>query len=99
MCKVDSGDPKMKHKKGSSFRYVKMVVMPNQTAETVDQAAKGVLLKDSVVISDNFRSFTGIKNSIYKHLPITLPPKMADKILPWVHTSISNAKRQLLGIE
>ena len=50
------------------------------------------------MISDNFRSFTGIKNLVNKHLPITLPPKMADKVLPWVHTSISNAKRQLLGI-
>jgi transposase-like protein len=97
MCKVDSGDPNQKHKKGTSFRYVKMLVLPNQKGDTINQAAQEALSNDSIVISDNFRSFSGIKNLVNKHLAVTLPPKMADKVLPWVHTTISNAKRQLLG--
>lgn len=97
MCKVDSGNSQVKHKKGTAFRYVKMVVMPNQKGDTIDKVAKETLSKESIVISDNFRSFSGIKKIVSKHLSVTLPPKMADKVLPWVHTSISNAKRQLLG--
>jgi transposase-like protein len=74
-----------------------MLVLPNQKGDTINQAAQEALSNDSIVISDNFRSFSGIKNLVNKHLAVTLPPKMADKVLPWVHTTISNAKRQLLG--
>jgi hypothetical protein len=97
MCKVDSGRPDVKHKKDTAFRYVKMHVMPDQKGETVQEKVKECIAKESHVISDGFRSFSTIKQHVASHLQLPIPPKLADKVLPWVHTTIANAKRQLLG--
>ena len=34
----------------------------------------------------------------YQHNPQVVEPKQASKLLPWVHTTISNAKRMLLDV-
>jgi hypothetical protein len=40
---------------------------------------------------------TGTKRSVLSK-PQTIPKKEAGKLLPWVHRSISNAKRMLLDV-
>jgi len=99
MAKVDPkrGRPR-KNKKPSAFRYVKMVVIPNSSAETMNQTVSANTNPSSVIKSDGWRGFNKIKEISSKHIKKIVPPKEASKVLPWVHTMISNAKRNFLGI-
>ena len=99
MAKVEPkiGRPK-KNKKPSSFRYVKMVVIPDSSAETLKTTVSGVASPNIIAKSDSWRGFNKIKDITSKHIQKVTLPKEASKTLPWVHTMISNAKRNFLGI-
>jgi hypothetical protein len=99
MAKVDpqKGRPK-KHKKPSAFRYVKMVVISDSSSDTMNEALAGNVATNSTIKSDGWRGFARIKEVTAKHIVKIVPPQEASKALPWVHTMISNAKRNLLGI-
>jgi len=99
MSKVDPkrGRPK-KHKKSSAFRYVRMVVIPDSSAATMNKEAKEKLVPQATVKTDGWRGFRQIKEVVNKHIGQVVPPHEASKVLPWVHTMISNTKRNLLGI-
>lgn len=98
MAKVDPkrGRPR-KHKKPSAFRYVKMVVIPNSSSITMNHTLSSNAKPDVTIKSDGWRGFSRIKEVSAKHIKKIVPPKEASKVLPWVHTMISNAKRNLLG--
>ena len=99
MAKIDpkQGRPR-RHKKPSAFRYVKMVVIPNSSSETMNETVEGRVATTAIVKSDGWRGFSRIKEVTAKHIVKIVPPQEASKALPWVHTMISNAKRNLLGI-
>ena len=99
MAKVDPkrGMPK-KNKKSSAFRFVKMVVIPDSSAETMNQTVSANVSASTTVKSDGWPGFNRIKEVTAKHIKKIVSPKEASKVLPWVHTMISNAKRNLLGI-
>ena len=99
MAKVEpkQGRPR-KHKKPSAFRYVKMVVIPNSSSETMNGIVANNLLPTTTVKSDGWRGFNRIKDVASKHIKKIAPPQNASNALPWVHTMISNAKRNFLGI-
>jgi transposase-like protein len=85
-------------KKPTKFRYVKMLVMDNLKSNTVEEAVKANIDFESVVKTDNYKSYNKIKNNVWSHKAQTVKPKDSGNILPWGHTMISNAKRNLLGI-
>lgn len=87
-----------KHKKQSKFRYVKMVVVDDLKAETIDIQVKSNVQQDSLIKTDNYKGYTNLKKQVWVHQAETVSPRDAEKVLPWVHTMISNAKRSLLGI-
>ena len=99
MAKIDpkQGRPK-KHKKPSAFRYVKMVVIPDSSSGTMNQAIEVSIATSATIRSDGWRGFSRIKEVTAKHIVKKVPPQEASKALPWVHTMISNAKRNFLGI-
>jgi len=99
MAKVDPkrGRPR-KNKKHSSFRYVKMIVIPDSSAETMNQTVSTNAKPSTIIKSDGWRGFNKIREVSSKHIKKIVPPKEASKVLPWVHTMISNAKRNFLGI-
>ena len=99
MAKIEpkQGRPR-KNKKPSAFRYVKMVVIPDSSAETMNMAIANSTSSEVIVRSDSWRGFNRIKEVAAKHIKKVTPPKEASKTLPWVHTMISNAKRNFLGI-
>lgn len=88
----------VKHKKQTKFRYVKMIVVDNLKAETIELQVKRNVKANSLVKTDSYSSYSNIKDLVWAHQAETLKPKEAAKALPWVHTMISNAKRNLLGI-
>lgn len=93
MAKVEPkvGRPK-KHKKSSSFRYVKMVVVPDSSARTVNQAVQDGTRPATTIKSDGWRGFNRLGEIVSKHVRRTVKSEEASKVLPWVHTMISNAK-------
>ncbi len=99
MSKIEPkrGRPK-KHKKSSAFRYVRMVVIPDSSSSTMNNAAQEKLEPQTTVKTDGWKGFKKIKQVVDKHISKVVPPSESSKVLPWVHTMISNTKRNLLGI-
>ena len=99
MAKVDpkKGRPK-KNKKPSAFRYVKMVVIPDSSSVTMKDVVEGNISITATIKSNGWRGFARMKEVTAKHIVKIVPPQEASKALPWVHTMISNAKRNFLGI-
>ena len=98
MTSTKEGKPTRKNQKPSKLRYVKRMVVEDLKAATIEQEVERNIKSDSTVKTDGFRSYSNLKNKVKEHQQQVVPAKQADKILPWVHTVISNAKRQLLGI-
>jgi hypothetical protein len=99
MAKVEPkvGRPK-NHKKSSSFRFVKMVVIPDSSSETINESIALMTNSQTTAKTDGWRGFARIREVSGKHVKKIVPSKEASKDLPWVHTMISNAKRNFLGI-
>jgi protein tyrosine/serine phosphatase len=74
-----------------------MVVVDNLKGHTVGEKVSENIKYDSVVKTDNYSSYSKIKDNVWCHKPQKESPKDAGKVLPWVHIMISNAKRTLLG--
>jgi transposase-like protein len=93
--------PENKQKKGKKDRksgHIKMKVVPDVKASTVTEASKVAVAADSRIITDDSRSHTKLKGCFKEVYPIKTLPEQASKILPWVHTAISNAKSLLLDM-
>ena len=89
-----------KRKKGRpaySCRFFKMEAMPDLTSNTVVTIAQESFDPGCRVKTDNFSSYSKLNRVIKKHIAKTIKPKDAGKELPWVHISISNAKRNFLN--
>lgn len=78
--------------------HIKMVVIDDLKAETIDKVVKKSVVKNSELETDNSTSYTNIKEYVAKHNAQVISPKEVGKVLPWVHIAISNAKRMLLDI-
>jgi hypothetical protein len=87
-----------KHNKPTKFRYVRMLVLDNLKGQTISDKVSENINYDSVVKTDSFRSYSKIKEEVWCHIPQKVIPKDVGKVLPWVHTMISNSKRTLLGV-
>ena len=74
-----------------------MQAMADLTSETVETIAQEGLGPDCKVRTDNYPSYSKLNRVVKKHTAKTIKPKDADKELPWVHISISNAKRNFLN--
>ena len=77
--------------------YFKMVVIGDLKAATIDQQAENGIEPNAELRTDNSKSHKGLHKLVKKHEPITLPGKEGSKVLPWVHTAISNSKAILLA--
>jgi len=87
-----------KYGKPTKFRYVRMIVVDDLKGKTVGEKVLENIKYDSVVKTDNYTSYSKIKDHVWCHITKRVSPKEAGNVLPWVHTMIANAKRTLLGI-
>lgn len=85
-------------KKGRSFRFVKMKVMYELKSKEIHEELKESVDKEASIISDSYAGYKKLNAVVKNHQYYQISPKLADKILPWVHTMISNVKRSLLAI-
>ncbi len=88
---------KNKHKPDKKVKYLKMKVIENLSSETINKEIETEVSKGTEVVTDDYRSYKKISDTI-EHTAHKVNKANVNKILPWVHTAISNAKRLLLDV-
>lgn len=84
--------------KPTALKYIKMVVIDNLKSETINGQAIKCIDNDSIINTDKSTSYSNFKQIFKDHHGQVIPNEVLGKVLPWVHISISNAKRELLDI-
>lgn len=88
-------------KKGKPNRkvgYLKMVVMEDLKAKSINKEVKKSVQQDATVLSDGYTGYAKLKEVISKHNVVIEPDKKKSAVVfPWVNRTISNAKKVLLG--
>jgi len=95
----DAGDdynPK-KHGKKKVIKYLKMKVIDSLKKEVITNVVESTVRKETKIASDKSTSYVDLKNN-YNVESQVIDKKDIPKVLPWVHTTISNAKRLLLNV-
>jgi transposase-like protein len=87
-------------KKGKTRQEVdlKMVVIDDLKADTIMPVIEKSINPDSSIDSDDSTSYNRLQEVVREHRSQVIPKKEIEKVLPWVHIAISNAKRMLLDI-
>ncbi|KAA6338543.1 hypothetical protein EZS27_013456 [termite gut metagenome] len=97
---AESAPVEKENQKGRPSRkvnHIKMLVIEDLKSETIDNKIRETVSATSEIDSDNSTSYTNLKNLVAQHHPQVIPKEDISKILPWVHITISNAKRMLLN--
>jgi len=81
--------------KSKRVNHLKMIVIPDLKAETIDQKATKSIDKDATITTDGSTSYTNFKDHFAQHDASVILPQDISKVLPWVHIAISNAKSLL----
>jgi transposase-like protein len=84
-----------KGQKAKSVGHIKMIVIPNAKAITIDAAASKTIDKDSMITTDASTSHIHFKDIFTEHKSQVIDPNDIGKVLPWVHIAIANAKTLL----
>ena len=84
-----------KHKRG--FGQVRFATVPDLKKRTVMGKVRVNNKKGSTISSDASKSQDDFR-LLYNHKGEDVPSKKAHKILPWVHISIGNAKRDIEAV-
>lgn len=96
---VEVTDPEIskKHVKKKRLGFVKMSVITSLKKKDIASMVKNTIEKDSKLTSDGSNSYNDLTED-YKLNSQVLQKNEVSKVLPWVHTTISNAKRLLLDV-
>jgi transposase-like protein/ribosomal protein L37E len=89
---------KIKHRPSRMLGYIKMIVIDDASASSINYEVKKAINPSSIVLTDSWTGYTNIKDIVKEHQKMIVKSKDADKKLPWVHKVISNAKRLFLGV-
>ena len=96
---VDKKDQK-KDRPTRKAGHLRMVVIPDLEGGTLDMTAEGCIDNQAEVVTDALPAYSLLGQTFARHTAFNLSKLEvnADKLLPWVHIMISNAKRWFLGI-
>ena len=74
-------------------------VIPDATSESLRGFLRKSVRPGSAVLTDRFASYSGLSARGFSHVAIPLrdDPQTAGRFFPWVHITLSNLKRFLLG--
>jgi len=93
----DSPDNKNKNGPGKKVKYLKMKVIENLRAETINEELEAGVEPGTHVTTDDYPSYKKISSTV-EHTAHKVDSANVNKVLPWVHKAISNAKRLLLDV-
>ncbi|KAA6329146.1 hypothetical protein EZS27_022023 [termite gut metagenome] len=88
--------PTKKSQKPKPVGHIKMVVIPNLKAATIDGEAVNAISSESSIVSDATSSHKNFANEFSKIDARVVKPEDIGKVLPWVHIVISNSKSFLI---
>lgn len=83
--------------KSSHCRYFKAKVLNDHSAEGVEGYLKGAIDEQCIVFTDKSTSYVDIADFVELHITEKSDKQTTTETLKWVHITISNAKRNLLG--
>lgn len=83
--------------KSRQCRYFKAKVLSNHQSNHVDELIEEALDDKSIVFTDKSTSYVDISKYVELHVTEKSDKQSATETLKWVHITISNAKRTLLG--
>ena len=87
-------------KKGQKPRrvgYLKMQIIEDLKKGTINQIVKDLVSEKSSLDTDGSTSYVELSDYVNEHHSEVISKEKVGEILPWVHITISNAKRQLLN--
>lgn len=84
--------------KPKRVKHIKMCVIEDLTANTIDEKMKENVDPSASLVTDASKSHTHFKNNFKEHKSQVILPKDICKVLPWVHIAISNAKSAFTNI-
>jgi len=84
--------------KSSQFRYAKMKVLTSHKATDINDIAKKNIEKESLIITDKSASYEDFSRMFDTHISFKSDKISTKTSHKWVHVTISNAKRNLLGV-
>ena len=89
-------------KKGKPDRkvgYLKMVVMNDLKADSINGEVEKTVNETASALTDGYKGYAKLKEKITTHHVVVEPNKTKSaKIFPWVNRTISNAKKIMLGV-
>jgi hypothetical protein len=77
--------------------FLKMQVIDDLKSGTITPIVEQFVSKDAELLTDDSTSYVDLKDKVAQHSPQVIPKKLIGEKLPWVHVTISNAKRILLN--
>lgn len=86
------------HKKDRIMGFAKMIVMDDLKGVGINYEVRKAISPTSIVISDGYTGYVGLSDIVEQHNAMVVPQKEAHIKLPWVHATIANSKRNLLGV-
>lgn len=81
--------------KAKTVKFIKMKVLETLTKEEIKQKTEQGTEKGAKIVADGYPAYSGLKENFNLDSAVR-DKEEVNKILPWVHTAISNAKRLLL---
>ena len=84
-------------KKTSQCRYFKAKVLSSHKADEINKTIQDSFDEKSIVFTDDSTSYVDISDYVELHVTEKSSEKLTKETLRWVHITISNAKRNLLG--
>jgi transposase-like protein len=89
-----------KRKDGRYAGRVRLAIAPDRSADTLGDFVTGAVKPGTLVVTDDWSGYTGLRKSNYDHHPIAQcgDPDVAEQFLPIVHLVFSNLKTWLNGI-
>ncbi len=94
---LEVDEEQQKYGKGTQLRYIKMKVINSLKKEILTSEVEKIIEKNTILKTDGSNSYSDLKVN-YIHQPTVTTKSEKNKLLPWVHTIISNAKRLLLDV-
>ncbi len=79
--------------------FAALAVVPNAAADSLQGFVQAKVQVGSRVLSDGWSGYRGLEQRGFQHtaLPLRGDSKAAPRLFPWVHITLSNLKRFLLG--
>lgn len=84
-------------KKTSQCRYFKAKVLVSHNAGEINETVQESFDEMSIVFTDDSTSYVDISDYVELHISEKSSEELTKETLRWVHITISNAKRNLLG--